>query len=169
MKKTVLLAVAAALALPGAWAAINSAYAPSGAHYANGAGDPICTVDSAQGVNCTATTIGGVGHTNATVVLSATYSGTVQCRNHGGQVVEVKTQKTEGYSVPNLPADKNGQLAVPAMHATAPSTQDMLDQATCPNPNWNKELVGGPVLVNWAYTLTFKGFQGPAISLSSSG
>jgi len=167
MKKSALLAVAAALALPGAWAAINSAYAPSGAHYANGSGDPVCTKDSDLNVTCTATTIGGVGHTNADLLLSATYSFTVQCRNNGNQIVDVKTQTRSSPSVSNLPSSKNGQLAVPSITATAPTIDDMKAAAKCPNPNWTKEVLGG-LTVSFLYTLTFDHFDQPAIMISGS-
>lgn len=167
MKKAALLAVAAAFALPAAWGAINSAYAPSGAHYANGFGDPVCTKDSDLNVTCSGTTIGGVGHTNADLLLSATYSFTVQCRNNGGQVVDVKTQTRSSPSVNDLPSSKNGQLVVPSITATAPTIEEMKAAAKCPNNNWDKEVVG-VLSVSYIYTLTFDHFDAPAIMISGS-
>lgn len=161
MKTSALLALAAALALPAAWAQTG----PSGAHYANGSGPPQCSVNSGtQDVSCTGTTIGGVGHTNAVATLSATYSGTVQCRNHGGQIVDVKTQTTESSSSGKLTPDRNGQLIVPSLSVTAPTADELTASATCPNKNWDKLLLGGPTLTNYVYTLTFAGYSEPFFS-----
>lgn len=165
MKNIAVFALAAALAAPAALADTIAANGPSGAHYASGSAEPVCTVDSAQDVTCTGTTIGGVGNTNATAILSATYSGTVQCKNHGGQIVDVKTQTTEATSSGTLRPSKNGQLVVPSLSATAPSTQELENAATCPNGNWTKVLLGGPTLTNFVYTLTFAGFTQPYISI----
>lgn len=166
MKKSVLLAVAAAFALPAAWATTYPAYGPNGAHYANGYAEPQCSVNqSTMDVSCTGTTIGGVGNTNAEALLSASYSGTVQCRNHGGQVVEVKTQKTTGSSSGQLTPNRNGQLVVPPLGSSAPSAGDMTAKAQCPNGNWTKELMGGVTLTGSVYTLTFKAYTQPYISI----
>lgn len=166
MKNLASVAFAAALVAPAAWADTNFSNAPSGAHYANGSSEPVCTKDpSTQDVRCTATVIGGVGHTNADVVLSATYSGTVQCRNNGGQIVEVKTQTTQATSAPNLTPDRNGQLTVGPLNVTAPTDEELEAKAKCPNKNWTAELQGHPALVSYVYTLTFKGFDEPAISI----
>jgi hypothetical protein len=165
MKSIAVLALAAALAAPAALAETIAANGPSGAHYANGSAEPVCTVDSALNVSCTGTTIGGVGNTNATAILSATYSGTVQCRNHGGQIVDVKTQTTEATSSGTLRPSRNGQLVVPSLSTTAPSAQELENAATCPNGNWTKELLGSPTLTNFVYTLTFAGFTQPYISI----
>lgn len=166
MKKSALLAVAAVLALPAAWATTYSAYGPSGAHYANGSAEPVCSVDSStQMVSCTGTTIGGVGHTNANATLSVSYSGTVQCKNHGGQIVDVKTQTTTSSSTGTLYPDRNGQLVVPPLNAAAPSAKDLTDKATCPNGNWTKILLLGPTYSSFVYTLIFGGFSQPYISI----
>lgn len=156
---------AAMLIAPTAWAqTINDANAPSGAHFATA--EPVCTVDQATlDVSCTGATIGGIGHTNATAILSATYSGTVQCTNHGGQVVDVKTQTTGATSSGKLTPSRNGQLVVPPLSTAAPSTQDLLADATCPNGNWTKQLIAGPTLSNFVYTITFAGFSGPYFSI----
>lgn len=169
MKKSALLALAAAFALPAAWGTTYPAYGPNGAHWANGYAEPTCSVDSStQDVSCTGTVIGGVGNTNAEAVLSASYSGTVQCRNHGGQVVEVKTQTTTGTSSGKLTPTRNGQLVVPPLTASAPTVKDMTDKARCPNGNWTKELIGGVSMTSYVYTLTFKGFTQPYISIVAS-
>ena len=162
MKKSALLAVAAALAMPAAaWAQTNG---PSGAHYANGSLAPVCSVDGTQSVSCTGTVIGGVGNTNATATLSATYSGTVECRNHGGQIVDVKTQTTGGISSGLLKPSRNGQLTVPPLSTAAPSADDLKKDAVCPNGNWTKELLAGPNLTNYVYTIIFVGYTQPFFS-----
>ena len=165
MKILALVTSAAVLIAPAAWAqTVNDANAPSGAHFATA--QPVCTVDQATlDVSCTGATIGGIGHTNATAILSATYSGTVQCTNHGGQVVDVKTQATDATSSGKLTPSRNGQLVVPPLSTSAPTTQDLLANATCPNGNWTKQLIAGPTLLNFVYTITFAGFSGPYFSI----
>jgi hypothetical protein len=162
MKKSTLLAVAAVLVMPAA--AMAQATGPSGAHYANGYSAPVCTVDGTQSVSCTGTVIGGVGNTNAVAMLSATYSGTVECRNHGGQIVDVKTQSTEATSSGNLKPSRNGQLVVPPLGTAAPSADDLKKDANCPNGNWTKELLAGPNLTGYVYTITFASYTQPFFS-----
>ncbi|SIT43171.1 conserved exported hypothetical protein [Paraburkholderia piptadeniae] len=166
MKNLALVALAAVLVAPAASAqTIEDANAPSGAHFSTA--QPACTVDQATlDVSCTGATIGGIGHTNANLNFSVTYTGTVQCTNHGGQVVDVKTQTTDAIPSTKLTASKNGQLTVPAVSVAAPTAQDLLADATCPNGNWTKQLVAGPKLANFVYTITFVGFSGPYFSIS---
>jgi hypothetical protein len=155
-----------ALALSTAWAVttFNGNTAPSGAHYAQGEGEPTCSV-SGLSVSCTGTRIGGVGNTDATLVLSVSYSGVVQCRNRGGQIVEVKTQTTSTTSSNNLTQVKNGQLTV--LPVSSSTTQQALEsQATCPNGNWTRELQSASVS-SFRYTLTFEGFGQPVIAIPS--
>src|SRR5262249_49847573 len=68
----------------------NPANAPASSHLTSGS--PSCTVDTntPPAISCSAYVLGGVGHTNATASLAASYTATVQCRNHGGQIVDVK-------------------------------------------------------------------------------
>ena len=165
MKNLALALLATILAAPAAWAETIAANGPSGAHYASGFAEPVCTVDGALDVSCTGTTIGGIGNTNATAVLSATYSGTVQCRNHGGQIVDVKTQTTEATSSGTLRPSRNGQLIVPPLSTTAPTAQELQNAAVCPNGNWTKLLLGSPTLTSFVYTVTFAGFTQPYISI----
>jgi hypothetical protein len=165
MKILALVTLAAVLAAPAAWAETNPANGPSGAHFATA--EPVCTVDrTTQDVSCTGATIGGIGHTNATAILSATYSGTVQCRNHGGQIVDVKTQTTDASSSGKLTPSRNGQLIVPPLSVAAPTPDELLASATCPNGNWTKLLEAGPTLTAYVYTITFAGFSGPYFSLT---
>jgi hypothetical protein len=161
MKNLALVALVAVLAAPAAWAQTG----PSGAHFSTA--EPQCTVDQNLNVNCTGATIGGVGNTNATANLSATYTATVQCQNKGGQIVDVKTQTTDASSSGKLSASKNGQIVIPPLGAVAPTNQDFLNAATCPNGNWTKMLLPGtPALANFVYTITFAGFTQPFFSLT---
>lgn len=159
------VAVGSALALSTALAAIsvnvtfNGNTAPSGAHLANGSPTPDCDVLSNQSVSCNAYQIGGVGGIDADLVLSATYEGTVQCRNHGGKIVDVKTQTTTEASGDDFTEVRNGQLLVSEASAAAPSMDSFVDTATCPNGNWTKVPLGSPTLLSFTYTLTFHGYE----------
>lgn len=156
------------LAVPLASAAVvfNNSTAPSGAHLSQGSPQPSCTVDpTTLAVSCNAYQIGGVGNTDADLVLSATYSATVTCTNRGRQLVDVKTQSTTSNSGDALTDLRNGTLYVSAISISPPTTQAFLDAATCPNPNWTKNLASGsPALTSFSYTLTFQGFPAPAVS-----
>ena len=140
--------------------------APAGAHYANGSSEPTCSV-SGLTVNCTGTAISGVGNMDADLVLSVAYSATVQCRNKGGQLVEVKTQFTTASSSDSDTRLRNGTLTVSPTSVTGPSDADFKSRATCPNGNWTKELVAGsPLVTGYRYTLTFKGLIDAAITVT---
>jgi hypothetical protein len=147
--------------------ALLTAYAPNGAHYRQGSGDPVCSINGIT-VTCTGTQIAGVGNTDANVALSVQYAATVQCRNHGGQIVDVKSQGTSYIPAPdNLTQLRNGTLAVGSFSAsTVPSNSTFEGQATCPNGNWTKEVLGSATVVSYTYTLTFVGFSQPAIVVS---
>ena len=58
---------------------------PTGAHLVTGTPTPSCTVNADLSVSCNSYEIAGVGNTNATADLSATYSATIDCFNPGGQ------------------------------------------------------------------------------------
>jgi hypothetical protein len=151
-----------------AFAAVNPANAPNGTHFAGGTSAPTCSV-TATTVTCPASSfqLAGVGNTNATETLTATWSATIDCRNHGGQVVESHSQSASVASPPRtLTSDKNGRLTVTPVTVAAPSNADFLAQATCPNPNWTAEVRGGnPTLVSYSYALRFAGFNGAYITL----
>jgi len=138
------LSLAAALAAP-ASGAIFQDRAPTGAHYRQGFGDPVCSI-SGLTVSCSGTEIAGVGNNDATVMLAVTYGATVQCRNN-----EIR----------------NGTLVVAPFSASNPPTNaTFLALATCPNPNWTKVLLGTPTVTGYTYTLTFEGYTLPAITVS---
>jgi hypothetical protein len=146
----------------------NDLTAPQGAHYRQGSGEPVCTVTGLI-VSCTGTEIGGVGNTDATLLLDVSYTATVRCRNRGGNIVDVKTQTTTAISSDDLTDVRNGTLFVSAVSSSSPTTQSFLDAATCPNGNWTKLLLEGtPDVSSFTYTLTFDGFTQPAISVTGS-
>lgn len=161
-----LLAVAFA---PAANAAIsvtfNPAAAPTGTHVQTGT--PTCTVDGLL-VSCPSYELAGVGNTNARADLSANYQATVRCRNHGGQIVDVKSQLIGVPTSSGQLEPKNGRLTVPALNSgPVPSSATFEAQATCPNGNWTKETLTSTItLVSFTYTLHFVGFTGNYITIT---
>ncbi len=160
------LIVAAALvllagpALAAITTTITPANAPSGTHLQSGAIG--CTVGAGLSVNCTTFQLAGVGNTNAVVLLSADYSATVDCRNHGGQVVESHTTDFTATSSATATSSKNGRLTVPAQSVSPASVGQV-----CPNPNWTPLIRGGTlVLDSFRYTLTFNNFTGAYITIT---
>jgi hypothetical protein len=112
--------------------------------------------------------LAGVGNTNAIATLSTTYTATVQCRNHGGQIVDVKSQVTTVPATTPKLSPKNGRLTVPTLSSSpVPTAAQFEAQATCPNGNWTKELLGGTItLSSFTYTLHFVGFTGNYITIT---
>jgi hypothetical protein len=146
---------------------INPANAPTGTHLQTGTIG--CSVDPAtQLVTCSTFELAGVGNTNATGALDTTYSATVQCRNHGGQIVEVKSSVQTAPVTTGSLSPKNGRLSVPSLTSSpVPTAADFEAQATCPNGNWTKELLNGSItLSSFTYTLTFAGFAGAYITIT---
>jgi hypothetical protein len=149
----------------GATVIYNPSAAPSGTHVQTGT--PDCT-QSGNTVTCNSYELAGVGNTNATATLSATYSATVDCTNKGGKLVPVKSTVQSAPSTTGQLEPKNGRLTVPALSGPgAPSDAAFLAAATCPNGNWTKSLASGsPTLESWTYTLTFAGFTDPYITIT---
>lgn len=166
---TLLTAVAASVALavaPGTYMptsdSFNPANAPGSSHLTSGT--PQCVVNTALDVDCASYVLGGVGHTNADVSLTATYSATIDCTNHGGNLVESHTSTFSDSSSATLTSSRNGQLRVPAQSASAFSAPQV-----CPNPNWTPSIRSGTlVLETFTYTLTFAGFSSPYITITAS-
>lgn len=161
------LAAGAAVVLSAAWAttAFNTSTAPSGAHYKQGFGEPVCTVDGLS-ISCSGTQIGGVGNNDADLLLSVAYAATCTCTNNGGKLVDVKTQVTTSSTSDDLTDVRNGTLVVSAIEPTTPpTTQSFLDAAVCPNGNWTKALKGSATISSYSYTLTFQGYTQAAITL----
>jgi hypothetical protein len=145
-------------------AAVFPANAPSGTHLQTGTID--CT-ESAAGVSCTTYELAGVGNTNATVTLAATYSATIQCTNRGGSLVEAHDDSVTEVTSALVTSTKNGRLAVPALTSTAPTDAEVLAQADCPNPNWTPSVQPGSVMLeSFTYSLTFAGFTSPYVLIT---
>lgn len=146
---------------------INPAAAPTGTHLQTGSIG--CSVDpTTELVTCSGFELAGVGNANATATLTATYTATVQCRNHGGQIVEVKSQVTTAPTSTGSLSPKNGRLTVPELTSgPVPTAEDFIAKATCPNGNWTKELLGNTItLSSFTYTLHFAGFTGDYITIT---
>jgi hypothetical protein len=140
---------------------VNGANAPGSSHLASGTIQ--CVVDATTfDVNCSAYVLGGVGNTNAAVSLTASYTATIDCTNHGGNLVEVHTASFSDSSSATVASTRNGQLRVPAQSASAFEAPQV-----CPNPNWTPSIREGTLeLTSFTYTLTFAGFTAPAVSIS---
>jgi hypothetical protein len=163
------LSATAALAVvsPGTYTptagSFNTANAPGSSHLTSGS--PSCTVNADRSIDCSAYVLGGVGHTNATVSLVASYSATIDCTNNGGNLVESHTANFSANSTATVPSTKNGQLSVPAQSVSGISSAPQV----CPNPNWTPSIRGGTVTLNsFTYTLTFAGFTSPYITITAS-
>jgi hypothetical protein len=142
----------------------NSANAPGSSHLTSGS--PSCTVNADRSIDCSAYVLGGVGHTNATVDLTASYSATIDCFNKGtnpNNPVESHTANFSADSNANVASTRNGQLRVPAQSVSPFSAPQV-----CPNPNWTPQIRGGTVTLNtFTYTLTFAGFSSPYITITA--
>jgi hypothetical protein len=161
-----LFASAALAVTPGTYTptpgSFNSANAPGSSHLASGTVQ--CVVNAALDVNCSPYVLGGVGNTNATVSLTATYSATIDCTNHGGNLVESHTTTFSDSSTATVASTRNGQLRVPAQSASAFSAPQV-----CPNPNWTPSIRAGTLTLDtFTYTLTFAGFSSPYITITAS-
>jgi hypothetical protein len=140
----------------------NAANAPGSSHLASGT--PQCVVAADLDVDCSAYVLGGVGNTNATVSLVATYSATIDCTNRGGNLVESHTATFSDSSTATVASTRNGQLRVPAQSASAFDAPQI-----CPNPNWTPSIRAGTLTLDtFTYTLTFAGFTSPYITITAS-
>jgi hypothetical protein len=163
-----LVAFSAAVALavaPGTYTptadSFDSANAPGSSNLKSGT--PQCVVNNNLDVNCSGYVLSGVGNTNADVDLTATYSATIDCRNHGGNVVESHETTFSSTGGQTLFPGRNGQLRVLAVSASAGDVEQV-----CPNPNWTPEIHPGTlVLETFTYTLTFAGFDDPYITITA--
>jgi hypothetical protein len=164
-----LLAVSATVALaavaPGTYTptagSFNAANAPGSSHLTSGS--PSCTVNADLSISCSGYVLGGVGNTNATVSLLASYSATINCTNHGGNLVETHTATFAASSTATVASTRNGQLTVPAQSVSPFSAPQV-----CPNPNWTPSIAAGTLTLNsFTYTLTFAGFSSPYITITA--
>jgi hypothetical protein len=159
-------AAASAVVAPGTYTptadSFNSANAPGSSHLTSGS--PSCTVNLDRSILCSSYVLGGVGNTNATVSLVASYSATIDCTNKGGNLVESHTSDFTASSTATVASTRNGQLTVPTRSASPFSAPQV-----CPNPNWTPSIRGGTVTLNsFTYTLTFAGFASPYITITAS-
>lgn len=160
---------AAAAVAPGTYGpdpgSFNPANAPGSSHLASGS--PSCTVNADTSIDCSAYVLGGVGHTNATVDLAASYSAIIDCFNGGtnkNNPVESHTTTFSADSTATVASTKNGQLSVPKQSVSPFSAPQV-----CPNPNWTPKIHPGSLVLNsFTYTLTFAGFSSPYITISRS-
>jgi hypothetical protein len=111
----------------------SSANAPGSSHLTSGS--PSCTVNADRSIDCSSYVLGGVGHTNADVSLTASYSATIDCTNHGNNLVESHTSDFSDSSAATLTSSKNGQLRV-GTRSVSPFGAPQV----CPNPNWTPSI-----------------------------
>jgi len=162
------VALTASVALATQTTTFDPAAAPEGTHLVTGTPMPTCTV-TALSVSCNSYELAGVGNTDATATLDVTYSATVQCRNHGGNIVEVHSQTTSVSTTSGEISPVNGRLTIPSLSATAPTEVQFEALATCSNPNWTAEILAGSIqLASFTYTVTFEGFEGAYITITGN-
>ena len=173
MKRFFLIFAAALLMLgfsTSAQAVVNFDNAPSGAHFRQGFGEPVCTESTvpttgAITVTCTGTQIAGVGNTNADLVLAVSGTANFVCHNPGNDnIVEPHSASVTETTSTTLTPSRNGTLVVPAQSVTISPDEAGL-QFSCPNENWREDFTGFSA-VGFSYTLTFVGFDAPAISIT---
>jgi hypothetical protein len=160
------VAFAAVPALATGTPVFNAAAAPTGTHVQTGS--PSCSFGSdGLTVVCSSYELAGVGNTNASASLVATYSATVTCTNNGGKTVPVKSTLQTAPTTTGSLSPKNGRLAVPTLTSgPVPTAAQFEAAATCPNPNWTKATDTSTIaLVSSTYTLTFEGFTSPYITI----
>jgi hypothetical protein len=159
--------VAFAAVAPGTYGpnagSFNGANAPGSSHLTSGS--PSCTVNADLSIDCSAYVLGGVGHTNATVALTANYTAIVDCNNPGdnrNNPIESHTTSFSPTSTASVASTKNGQLSVPTRSVSFTGAP-----IGCPNANWTPVIRAGSVtLVSFSYTLTFAGFTSAYITIS---
>jgi hypothetical protein len=162
----VLSLLVTALAAVPALALTDFSNAPGGAHYRQGSSEPVCTLNEDNSVECTGTTIGGVGNTNAFLLLTVTVDADLTCTNKGGNVVEPHSGTFSDSVGADLTPNRNGQIVVGAVETDPITDADILRDFTCPNgKNWTDAVVGTPT-TSFSYTLTFDGFTEPAIEIT---
>jgi hypothetical protein len=141
----------------------DSANAPGSSHLSSGS--PSCTVNANLSINCSAYVLGGVGHTNATVSLTANYTAIVDCFNPGANrnnPIESHETTFSPEATATVASTRNGQLRVPSQSVSFSGAP-----VGCPNPNWTPTIRSGSVrLLSFEYTLTFADFSSPYITIS---
>ena len=142
---------------------VDPANAKSGTHLQTGAIG--CTVGDDLSVSCSGFELAGVGHTNADVVLTATWAATVDCYNPGvnpNNPIESHETTFSGEQAFNVESTKNGRMLVPAT-----SVDPNAVAQGCPNPNWTPTIREGTLaLTSFSYSLTFAGYTDPYILIT---
>ena len=173
MKRFLLIMVSALLLLgftTTAQAVVSFDDAPSGAHFRKGFAEPVCTESTvpttgAVTVSCTGTQIAGVGNTNADLSLAVVGTANFVCHNPGNDnIVEPHSDSVSEVTSTTLTPSRNGTLVVPEQSVTI-SPEDAAAQFECPNANWREEFTGFSDL-SYTYSLTFVGFDEPAILIA---
>jgi hypothetical protein len=160
--------LALCLSATGALAAITSSLdpsqAPSGTHLQTGAIG--CTVDpTTLAVTCSTFELAGVGHTDADVALTASYTAIVDCNNPGANrnnPIESHTTSFSASTQITVTSGKNGRLSIPQQSVSPTSVAQ-----GCPNPNWTPVIRAGTLtLESFSYTVTFEDFASPYITVT---
>jgi hypothetical protein len=153
-------------------AQFDTANAPMGTHLVQGTPFPTCTVEGIT-VTCPAEAfqLAGVGNTNATATLNATYSAIIDCFNPGrnpNNPIESHTQSGTITSTSGLLSPRNGRLTIRPLEIS-PTTASFQGLATCPNPNWTPRVRSGSIqLLSFTYTVSFVGFDEPYITITGN-
>jgi len=157
------LAQVAPATYPADAGSFNSANAPGSSNLKSGA--PSCTVNDDLSIDCSAYVLSGVGHTNATVDLSANYFAIVDCNNPGknkNNPIESHETTFAAERTFDVPSTRNGQLRV-----SAASVDPLAVAQGCPNPNWKPVIREGTLeLLSFQYSLTFDGFTSSYITIT---
>jgi hypothetical protein len=142
----------------------TSANTPGGTHVQTGSIS--CTVTGVS-VSCTGYELAGVGNTNASVILSATFSADVACNNPAGgknrnNDIEPHATTFDAEDSFTAASTKNGRLTV---RSASVSPGEVSDEDLCPNGNWIPE-VTNLTLESFSYTVTFAGFTSAAVVIT---
>ncbi len=87
------------------------------------------------------------------------------CHNPGNDnIVEPHSASVSETTSATLVPGRNGTLVVPEQSVTISPT-DAAAQFECPNANWREEFTGFSAL-SFTYSLTFVGFDAPAILIT---
>jgi hypothetical protein len=157
------LALVATSAVAVTTTAIDETQAPQGTHLQTGAIG--CTVGADQSVTCSTFELAGVGHTDADVALTASWTAIVDCFNPGNNPnnpIESHETTFSASSQITVTSAKNGRLSVPQQSVSPTSVAQ-----GCPNPNWTPTIRPGTLTLNsFTYTLTFEDFASPYITVT---
>jgi hypothetical protein len=166
-------ALAAVPALAAIQTSTNFANAPNGAHFV-GTPTVTCSVSSNGTITCPTQTveIAGVGGADANLLLTTSYSATVDCFNpadtkNRNNPIESHTDTFTATPLDTDVSPKNGRLTLTPVSVSQPSAASFQGQADCPNTSWTPRVRAGSVtLQSFTYTVTFEGFTAPVITIT---